>query len=400
MCSYQFTEKQVNNFIRRNKDKKGWLSARDVRSENMPSLETRKLMQLMCDNFKVAFNNQAFFQNEGYKICFELDQKDRMIEELDRFDYLLLFHPEIMNIPSEYLISKETTPSELLCWKELLGNFIRVFKAFCRYQNGQNIEDFNYFGHSDNLSDLEKLYLKDATEHLLIKVRRLISMYKSLRIGWKEIERFYPYSTYNTFFIAILQAEYNESFAHQINSAKSSEKQIIHSRKTVTLSKFHSNMKRELERLSKCENIDSLDRELYRLTLEEYNREAHGKGRENAFAVLKKVAQKDPQVMQVFMDFHQALSIVGKFSEHSKEENFDEFLKCDGVGHFVLNYEPKSNDAFIVDRILDHIRNVMRSSDDPRVRASVSQWVEATSKILDFDVKISRRNEQNPEKRY
>lgn len=419
MSNHQFTVKQISNFIKRNKDKKGWLNARDVRSGNMSSAETRKLMYSICNNYKIAFDNELVFQDERYEICFELNQKDRMIEDLDRFDCIVLTDIAMMDIPSKSLINNKTTPSEFSHWKYLLGDFIRVFKALCRYQNGQSIDNFEYFDsfkypdYSDVIYDTEgrskeedeetyrknvELHKKDIKKHLLLNVRKFISMYKALRIGWKEIKDFYPDITYNTFFIAILRGHYDERFVHPISCLTSPEQQIVHSRKTVTLSNFHGNIKRELERLSEEENPDDSDRELYKLTLEQYNREPHSQGFENAFAMLKKVAQKDPQVMQILMDFYQALSIVGRFSEQSMDENFAKFLERDGIGDFVLDYDPKSNDASAVDRVLYQIKDVMRASNDPRVRAAVSDWVEATSKSLNFDVKISRRNEQRSKK--
>jgi hypothetical protein len=419
MSNHQFTDKQISNFIKRNKDKKGWLNTRDVRSGNMSSSETRKLMYLICNNHKIAFDNKIAFQDDRYQICFELDQKDRMIEELARFDHIVLTDVAMMDIPSKSLINNKTTPSEFSHWKYLLGDFIRIFKAFCRYQNGQSIDDFEYFedfeypDYSDIIGNVDKsldeedektykknveLHKKDIKKHLLLKVRKFISMYKALRIGWKEIKDFYPDITYNTFFIAILREHYDERFVHPISCLNSPEQQIVHSRKTVTLSNFHGNIKRELERLSEEENLDNSDRELYKLTLEQYNREPHGQGFENAFDVLKKVAQKDPQVMQILMDFYHALSIVGRFSEQSIDENFAKFLERDGIGDFVLDYDPKSNDASAVDRVLYQIKDVMRASNDPRVRAAVSDWVEATSKSLNFDVTISRRNEQKSKK--
>jgi hypothetical protein len=160
------------------------------------------------------------------------------------------------------------------------------------------------------------------------------------------------------------------------------------------LAGFQGKMKIHLESLSNDKKLDISDRELYRLTLEEYKREPHGQGLEKAFAVLKQVAQEDTQVMQSFMDFYQALSIVGKFSHTS----FDAFLKCDGIENFSLDYDPTSNDSLIVERVLLQIREILRASSDPRVRAAVSDWVEAESKILDFDVKMSRRNAQKSKK--
>ena len=155
-----------------------------------------------------------------------------------------------------------------------------VLTAFRRYQNGQSIEDFQYFAHSDSIYyAARKLLLKDAKEHLLIKVRDFISMYKALRIGWKEIKHFCPNGTYNTFFIAILKEYYNNTFMRSLSYSEIPTKKIIHSPKDVTLSNFHGNVKIELERLSKDKYIDDSDRELSILTLGKYNQEPHGQDR-------------------------------------------------------------------------------------------------------------------------
>lgn len=397
MQNHQFTDKQTNNFIKRNTNKKGWLNYTKVRSENMAAQETRYLMRLMCDDeFRLAFDNELSPQDTRYAICFDLDAKDMMIEELDRFDMSALLHPVLMEIPSKSLLGKESTQLEFLCWKRLLVDWIAVYKGFVRYQNGQRINDFQVL---DSFSPIhisnEKLYEKDKKEFIVIKIRKFIKMYKALKIGWKDIKHIHSNYTYNTLFVNILRECYEEKFFLATNFAEPHENQIIHSPKTVILARFQGIMKIHLESLSNDENVDRSDREIYMLTLEEYKREPHGQGLEKAFGVLKRVAQEDIYVRQSFIDFYEALSVIGKF--HNK--SFDDFLKCDGIEDFSLNYDPTLNDALIVDRVLYQIREVLRASSDPRVRAAVSDWVEAESKILDFDVKISRRNAQNSEKR-
>jgi hypothetical protein len=394
-------EKQINDCIKRCCHKKGWLNTRYVRSGNMASLETRHLMKVIVDR-GFAFSNQVAWQDERYQICFELDKKIMMIEDLDRFDNLVLIHPLMLDIPSKSLLYDKTKLLNLKYWNALKIEWLEIYAAFCRYQNGQDIEDFQCFISSVPIAN-ESLYLKDCKQHMLIKIRKFIKMYKAFKIGWEEIEDLYPGLTCNDLFIKIIKSYYDDRFRNRIEPMESinhPEKQIIHSRKNVALLNFSKNIRRELERLSECEKSNSLDRNIYKLALEKYNHEPHGQGREEAFAVLKKVAQKDTQVMQVLMDFHQALSFLGKFSEESKHRNFDDFLECDGIGDFVSYDDPKSYYLFRIDRELDLIKDVMRTSSDPKVRAVVSEWVEAISKIHDFDVKISRRNEQNPEKRY
>ncbi len=93
MLGDKFTGKQKKDFIKRNKHKKGWIETKYLRSGNMSSLETRELAKLICKNFNIAFDNQLAFQDERYRICFELALRDQMIEELDLFDDSVLMHP-------------------------------------------------------------------------------------------------------------------------------------------------------------------------------------------------------------------------------------------------------------------------------------------------------------------
>lgn len=396
-----FTEKQINNCIKRCHHKKGWLNTAYVRSENMTSLETRQLMKIVVDR-ELAFSNQVVFQNERYQICFELENKDMMIEDLDRFDNLVLIHLAMIDIPSKSLLSSNTTLLHLSHWNILKSDWIEVYRAFCRYQNGEDIENFQYFiSFATFPGTNEEQYRKDEIYRLLMKARRFIKMYKALKIGWKEIDSIHTKDTYNTLFVKIVTEYYRENLARRTSLAKPQEKQIIHSKKTVVLARFPSILEGHLERLSKDKSLDNSEREFYRLTLEDYNREPHGQGLEKAFAVLKEVALKDTQVLQSMQDFYQALPIVGKFSKQSGDKPLDIFLnsrECDGIGNFLPNYDLRSNDVPVLDRVLHQIREALRASTDPRVRAAASEWVEAESKILDFDVKISRRNAQKSKK--
>lgn len=398
---YDFTEKQINDCITRCHKKKGWLNTKYIRSGNMTSLEVRHLMNVIVDR-KIAFSNQVVWHDERYQICFELDNKNMIIEDLDRFDDLVLLHPAMSDIPSKFFLSNETTLFNLKHWNLLKCEWIEVHRAFCRYQNGLNIENFQYLPPIDTTPlTNEKQYSKDIKKFILIKIYKFIKMYKALKVGWKEIQSIHTEDTHNSLFNKIISQYYNERFLSRINPSPPQEKQIIHSNKTVVLKKFPEIMKDHLERLSKDESLDYYDREFYGLTLEDYKREPHGQGLEKAFAVIKKVALKDSQVLQSIQDFYQALPIVGKFPKQSGDKPLDvffNFLECDGIGEFSQNYNLMSNDVHALDRVLHQIREALRASTDPRVRAAASEWVEAESKILDFDVKISRRNAQKSKK--
>lgn len=367
----------------------------------MKSRKTRQLMKVMVDR-GLAFSNQVVFQDERHQICFELDKKDMMIEDLDRFDDLVLIHPAMIDIPSKSLLSRNTTLLHLSHWNILKSEWIEIYRAFCRYQNGEDIEKFQYFlSFTTVLGTNEDRYRKDEIYHVLMKARKFIKMYKALKIGWKEIRNIYTEDTYNTLFAKIISEHYRERFVRRTNLIKPQKKQIIHSNKTVVLARFPGIMKGHLERLSKDKSLNDSERESYRLTLEYYNREPHGQGLEKAFAVLKEVALKDTQVLQSMEDFYQALSIVGKFSKKPGDKPLDIFLKSveyDGIGNFSPNYDLMSNDVPVLDRVLHQIREALRASTDPRVRAAASEWVEAESKILNFDIKISRRNAQKSKK--
>jgi hypothetical protein len=181
-----FTEKQINDCIKRCRCKKKWLNTRDVRSGNMTSLETRHLMKVIVDR-GFAFSNQVVWQDERYQICFELDKKIMMIEDLDRFDNLVLTHPLMLDIPSKSLLYDKTKLLNLKYWNALKIEWLEIYAAFCRYQNGQDIEDFQCFISSVPIAN-ESLYLKDCKQHMLIKIRKFIKMYKAFKIGWEEIE--------------------------------------------------------------------------------------------------------------------------------------------------------------------------------------------------------------------
>lgn len=396
-----FTEKQINNCVKRCRHKKGWLNTKHVRSENTTSLETRQLMEVLV-NRGFAFSNQVVFQDERYQICFEMDKENMMIEDLDRFDDLVLMHPAMLDMPPKSLLSKSSTLLHLSHWNGLKSEWIEIYRAFCRYQNGESIEKSQYFFfYTTFLCTREDQHRKDEICHVLIKIYKFIKMYKALKVGWEEIKNIYIEDTHNTLFIKIISEYYGESFIRRTNPIKPQEKQVAHSKKNVVLARFQAVMKSHLERLVKDESLTYDDRELYRLTLEEYNREPHGQGLEKAFAVLKKVALKDTQVLHSMEEFYQALPIVGKFSKQSGDKAIDIFLKsveCDGIGNFSQNYDITSNDAPMTDRCLHQIREALRASKEPRIRAAVSEWVEAESKILDFSVKISRRNAQKSKK--
>ena len=325
-----------------------------------------------------------------------------MIEDLDRFDDLVLIDPATIDIPSKSFLSNEMTLFNLKHWNVLKCEWTEVYKAFCRYQNGQSIENFQYLLSIETIFvSNEKQYLKDIKDYILIKTYKFIKMYKAIKIGWKEIKNIRTEDNYNSLFIKIVSEHYSERLSGQNNTFNSQEKQIIHSKKSVVLARFLSILKGHLERLSKDKSLNDSEREYYRLTLEDYNREPHGQGLEKAFAVLKKVALKDTQVLQSMQDFYQALSMFGKFSKQSGDKPLDIFLnssECDGIGNFSPNYDLTSNDVPMLDRVLQQIREALRASTDPRVRAAASEWVEAESKILDFDAKISRRNAQKPKK--
>jgi hypothetical protein len=391
MCDYQFTDKEEEDFIKRNKDKTGWLDSEDTRSGNMSRPKTRYLGKKVCDDRKIAFDNQFSPQDKRYRICFELINKDRMIAELDRFDNLVLTHPAMIDIPSKSLLSYGATLQELMHWNALKVEWTEVYKAFCRYQNGERIEDLLYFYCVVPLPDSnEKNYRKNAKNHTLLKIHTFTNLYKALRIGWSEIENTYKGDTYNTLFIKILTKHYEERFIRRTNPADTQQKYRNHLKNIIVFQKFPEKVRCEIERLSNDKELDDSGRELYRLILEEYDRDPHGQGFENAVDALKKVSSI-PHVRDILWDFHRATLVLGKAPDGPEGKSFDYFLQCFGVGEFLLDYDPKSDEASVVDRVLYQIREALRASTDPRVRAAVSDWVEAESKIIDFDAKISGR---------
>jgi hypothetical protein len=391
VCDYQFTDKEEEDFIKRNKGKTGWLDTEDTRSGNMPRQKTRYLGKKICDDHKIAFDNKFSPQDKRYRICFDLINKDRMIAELDCFDNLVLIHSSTIDIPSKSLLSYEATLEDLFHWNALKVEWIEVYKAFCRYQNGGKIEDFSYFHYAAPLPDSnEKNDRKDAKKYTSLKIHTFINLYKALRIGWGEIENSYKDDTYNTLFIKILTKYYEERFVQRTNPDDTQQRYRNHLKNIVIFKDFPEKVRCEIERLSNDKELDDSGRELYRLILEEYDRDPHGQGFENAVDALKKVSSI-PHIRDILWDFHRATLVLGKAPNGQEGTSFDYFLQCFGVGEFLFDYDPKSDEASVVDRVLYQIREALRASSDPRVRGAVSDWVEAESKILDFDAKISGR---------
>ena len=75
MSGYKFTEEQINNFINKYQDEKGWLNARSFRSNplKIKVSDLEWLMETVVFDRRVAFDNRTSPNSGKYNICFNLE---------------------------------------------------------------------------------------------------------------------------------------------------------------------------------------------------------------------------------------------------------------------------------------------------------------------------------------
>ena len=81
MSDYRWTEKQISKVFESRKHHKSWLDARAIRS-GITAAAVRQLMKIMVDR-RYAFDNLTSPDSDRYKICFNLDERERIIEVLE-----------------------------------------------------------------------------------------------------------------------------------------------------------------------------------------------------------------------------------------------------------------------------------------------------------------------------
>lgn len=402
MSDYQFTDKQINNFVKRCMDKKGWLNTRDVRSGNMPAVELRQLMKVAVD-LGCAFDNSLSPESERYEICFNLEEKDRLLEEIEKsnnyflLDDLLLSAQVMFCLPpmnSNFTSTKKT--NELISWLEHKILWLDIYQALCRYQNREKIENFGFcFLCEPYFQGSPKYYDKNRKEFISLMTNKFVAMYKAVKIGWQEIKTIYPFATYNDLFIAILLA-HSVSWLQQSLLKKAVKSGYrTNARKLEKVLSIPEFVKEALDILS-MESSDVNTKKYYQSLLEQYERDPSDRLLDSIISILVKSAKKDDNnnwILNCLEEYYKSFSLPGIFHDF---KSFDDFLSSYETGASWLSYKDTNLNRFDIFAGGSLIQTVLSKSTDPNVREALSEWENAQSRVFKLTYRIYRRNAEYP----
>lgn len=334
MSDCQFTDKEISIFIDRYKNKKGWLNTRYVRRRNEKASEVRKLMKLVVVQ-EVAFDNKIDLENEKYEICFNLDEKQKILDELEDVTKRSLSQSsDILNrekleiLPKEFFQILDTT-KDVSTFNEILFNVRIVYEAFSKHQNGEEFKDFNFMYTFDHLLKKQSQRINDDHKKLLLtQVYTLIDMHHALRVGWEEIKHITTISTHNELFINLFIGQQLE---------------------VLILMRHLEQQQIQLQHRSDTRNMLKI------IKLKKY---------------LANQELGDEHILDVIKDFDEASRALSVYDIPSKYED-----------------------------ILSHIKTALGKSDNPRVRKALSDWRESGDPVFKLFGTMSRWYADNPEAR-
>lgn len=401
MSDYQWTEKQMKKAYESRKHKQGWLNARDIRSGFLAA-SVRQLMKIMVDR-KLAFDNLTLPDSDRYKICFNLEEKEQMLRKIQDsrkddfniiFDTSLLSDPKLADLPPEDFLNFATTSRMRCYWTELNIEWKEIYKEFFRCQKGGDMQDNQYI-YADLLPvDVSKQQMEDKRALVLSQRNTFINMYKALKIGWQEIKHIYPlYFTYNDLFVKILSAHYSVKTFRLMSFKKSNQTDRTISSKLDIISKLPGLIISILK--NSYENANNSDKEYWKIILEGYIQEPHGRGLQNAFDILLEIANEDEEENYVKDELNDLWKAFSKLSSFPRFKSYDDFRtyfetedQLSDDPHF--NYLVELSNAYA-------IKETLRSSENPKVTDAVLEWANAEKEIIKVSRTIFRRKAQQPD---
>jgi hypothetical protein len=400
MSDYQWTEKQIQKAYGSRRHKQGWLNARDIRS-GFPAASVRQLMQIMCDR-GYAFDNLTSVDSDQYKICFNLEKKEQMLKEIQDskkdnfsiiFDTSLLSNPRLVDLPLKDFLKFATTSRMRFCWTELNIEWQEIYKEFFRCQNGGDMQDSQYI-HANLLPvDASKQQIEDTKALILSKTNTFVKMYIALKIGWQEIKNIYPrYSTYNDLFLEILSAHYSVKIFRLFSFQKSKQTERTISSKLDVISKLPEFIMSALEH--SCENANDSDKKYWKIILEDYIQDPHGRGLQNAFDVLLEFANEDEEENYVKDELNSFCKAFSKLSNFPRFKSYDDFCMYFETEN-QLSDDPFFNELFELSNAYP-IKEALRASENLKVTDAVFEWANAEKEIIEVSRTIFRRKAQQP----
>jgi hypothetical protein len=183
----------------------------------MKASNMRQLMKLLVDR-ELAFDNRLDPKNEEYAICFLLEKKQIILNELEDNNKISLSHEsDIFNrsrleMLREELLQTLKTTEDANIFDEILFDAKIVYEAFSKHQHGDEFKDFVFVHTFDYLLEKYSQRINDDHKKLLsIQVDILIDMHHALKVGWEEIKHITTVSTYNELFINLFIMQQIES---------------------------------------------------------------------------------------------------------------------------------------------------------------------------------------------
>jgi hypothetical protein len=367
MSEFEWKEQQIKKVYESRKHKKSWLDARAIRA-GLPAVDVRRLMKIMVDR-ELAFGNGLTSDNEKYKICFNLEGKDIILEDLDRFDNSLLSDPRIIDLPPKSLLDPTINSQQLDMWNFTKRRYTEVYAAFCRHQNGLNIEDLDIHM-TDNEGNIDVFFSNWVKKGITIEARMFINMYKVLKIGWREIKSIFHAPTYNDLFLEILLAHHLHILKDLFRlDGKIEMNPRSQSRYLKELANRNKSIETEIKILIK-ESNDDQEKDRYRSLLEDCEQHPYGRS---------------------FTDAVNALSDVSSISD-----KFRDIIKA---YHAVNKALPITDTEYEYDLALRTIKNLLDTSTDPRVQKALSDWRNSENESFNLQSLLNRRYVEHPKER-
>ena len=373
MSDYQWTEKQIKKVYETRKHKKRFLNAREIRA-GVPAADVRKLMKIIVDR-GYAFDNELDPNNEKYEICFNLAEKDRIIENLDRFDNSLFISMQILNSSvdstSKHLITEDVQNVFMI----FQYRYLHIYEVLSMYQNSEDIENFevNLF---DREGNIHKFLSKFYKQVLLLEARNYIDMYKAIKIGWRELKEMIIAPTYNDFFLEIVLGLRVESLQKIVEAPDKLEikwrSQLKHLRIIENTPKFVEDALLTL--ILSSNSIQN--QEFYRSKLKEFHQNYQGNSLKNAVFAMRDAVEHDATNIHIWEMF---------------EDLVKSYLAVDRMSFI---------DATDYDFTVAITKDVLALSSDSRVLKALSNWKNSGNEVYPVSSRLFRFYADNPEQRF
>ncbi|WP_310428597.1 hypothetical protein [Chamaesiphon sp. VAR_48_metabat_135_sub] len=187
-------------FISKFKDERGLIIATDISKKNIARSETpqyRRDLLWMAVEQGLAQSNKKHPTDNKYGISFNDKNRVRVIVK-KTFDPSALDPVNFIDLPPHSL-KKGLNIKEIENWNAHQVYWLSVYQLLCGFQIEEKI----------NLELLPAWYYPDLKGEISLIARKLIVIYKILKLGWSEIEKHFPLGRcgHNVMFQKILQAK-------------------------------------------------------------------------------------------------------------------------------------------------------------------------------------------------